>query len=179
MSAESDTDAATEFGSSSGLGWPIGGALGGAVGALAFGVLVWLFDPEVVEATIPAIYGLEPGTLTGWAVHVAHGIVLGVVFGFLVTRPAILGVLRSDVETDALSETGVSLRIVAAGFAFGLAVWAILPVIVLPVWSQTIGASPGGEFPIAAAESLLGHVVFGIVLGVVFAATVDLHDRSD
>lgn len=158
-------------------GWILGGAISGAVGAIAFGALVWFLDPGIVETTIPEIYGLEPVGVVGWGIHVAHGVVLGLAFGFLVTRELILETLWMTLETDALSRTGVWIRVVGAGFVFGLAVWAILPVIVLPVWAGTLGAEPAGEFPVFAAESLLGHLLFGTVLGLVFATLVDLTDR--
>lgn len=59
---------------------------------------------------------------------------------------------------------------------FGLAVWAILPLLVLPVWIETTGGG-AGDFPTAAAESLGGHLLFGTILGFVFATIVDLSDR--
>ncbi|ELY99660.1 hypothetical protein C482_09242, partial [Natrialba chahannaoensis JCM 10990] len=62
MSAESDTQ--STVGIETSIGWPVGGAVGGAVGALAFGALIWLFDPEVVSAAIPGIYGLDPVSYT-------------------------------------------------------------------------------------------------------------------
>lgn len=171
MSAESD--AITTYGMSGSVGWLVGGALGGAVGAAAFGLLLWLFDPGIVEATIPAAYGLEATGAAGWAIHIAHGIVLGLVFALLVTREVALSVIRTDVETDALATTGAVLRIVGAGLVFGLVLFAILPLLVLPVWASAIGGA-AADFPTAAAESLLGHLLFGTVLGIVFAATVDL-----
>lgn len=175
MSTEQSETAATGIGGSA--GWILGGVVGGAIGAVAFGALIWAMDPAIVEATIPEIYGLETVGAVGWAIHVLHGIVLGLVFGFIVTRKLILGTLRMTVETDALSRTNVWIRVVVAGFVFGLAVWAILPVIVLPVWAGTLGADPAGNFPVFAAESLLGHLLFGTVLGLVFATLVDLTDR--
>jgi hypothetical protein len=175
MSTERSETAAT--GADGTAGWLLGGALGGAVGAAAFGALIWALDPQIVEAAIPAIYGLELEGPVGWGIHLAHGAVLGIVFGLLVTRRLILGTLRMTVETDALSRTGIWLRVVAAGFVFGLAVWAILPVLVLPVWIDALGADPAGGFPILAAESLAGHLLFGTVLGAVFGAVVDLTDR--
>ncbi|TYL40614.1 hypothetical protein CV102_03330 [Natronococcus pandeyae] len=175
MSTEQSETA--ETGMSGSGGWVVGGAVGGAIGALAFGALVWALDPAVVQAAIPAIYGLDPVGIVGWGIHVAHGVVLGVLFGFLVTREFILGTLRMTVETDALSRTGVWLRVVAAGFVFGLSIWAILPVLVLPAWVEALGADPAGEFPVFAAESLVGHLLFGTVLGLVFATMVDLTDR--
>ncbi|MFC4246612.1 hypothetical protein ACFOZ7_06330 [Natribaculum luteum] len=175
MSAESDT--ATGFGIASRFGWPIGGALGGALGAAAFGALIWLIDPAVVEVAIPALYGLGPGEIVGWGIHLFHGAVLGIVFGFLVTRDVVLETLRTDVETDALAESGNWLRLVGAGFAYGLAVWAILPALVLPIWVGRAGVDAAAAFPAVAVDGMIGHAVFGLVLGLVFAATVDLQDR--
>ncbi|WP_255169734.1 hypothetical protein [Natrononativus amylolyticus] len=175
MSTESEH--VTTFGIRSRVGWPIGGAVAGAVGAVGFGIVMWLFDPEIVAAAIPAIYGLEPTGVVGWGIHVAHGAVLGVVFAFLVTRELVLGVLQADVETEAISRTNVMLRIVGAGFAFGLLIWAVLPVLVLPVWTAALGTAAAGEFPTIAVESMVGHLVFGTVMGAVFAVTIDLTDR--
>lgn len=175
MSTTSDNPTAS--GLSGTGGWLVGGILGGAVGAAAFGLLLWLFDPDIIGAAIPSIYGLDLTGIVGWAIHIAHGIVLGLLFGFLVTRESVLGILRTDVETEALSRSGDALRLVGAGFVFGLAVFAILPLLVLPVWAETMGGT-AGEFPTSAIESLLGHLVFGTVLGIVFAAVTDLGDRS-
>ncbi|MFC4437149.1 MULTISPECIES: hypothetical protein [Natrialbaceae] len=175
MSTEQSETAETGIGGST--GWVLGGAIGGAIGAIAFGALISALDPAVVEVAIPAIYGLDLVGIVGWGIHVAHGIVLGVLFAFLVTREFILGTLRMTVETDALSRTSVWIRVVAAGFVFGLAIWAILPVVVLPAWVEALGADPAGEFPVFAVESLVGHLVFGTVLGLVFATVFDLTDR--
>lgn len=176
MSGESDTTAA--FGLSGNTGWLVGGALGGAIGAIAFGIVMLLLDPDVLEAAIPAIYGLEPAGLLGWGIHIAHGIVLGLVFGLLVTRPSILGMLRTDVETDVLSRSGIILRLIGAGLVYGITVWAILPLLVLPVWIDAVGGSGAELISGAAAGSLLGHALFGVVLGAVFATIVDLRDRN-
>ncbi|ADD06779.1 uncharacterized protein Nmag_3229 [Natrialba magadii ATCC 43099] len=172
MSAESDTQ--TTVGVESSIGWPVGGAVGGAVGALVFGALIWLFDPEVVSAAIPGIYGLDPTGVVGWGIHLAHGIVLGLIFGFLVTREPILGTLQMNPETESLSRTGITLRVVAAGFVFGLAVWALLPLLVLPVWLEAIGTEAAADFPTTAVESLIGHLLFGTVLGIAFALVTNL-----
>lgn len=175
MSVEREETSATGIGGST--DWIIGGVLGGAVGAAAFGVLMWALDPEVVAVAIPAIYGLDPIGAVGWGIHLVHGIVLGLLFGFLITRDLILGTLRMTVETDALSRTSVWVRVASAGFVFGLAIWAILPLLVLPVWAEAIAAEPAGEFPVFAIESLFGHLLFGTTLGLVFATVVDLTDR--
>ena len=178
MSAESDTEHTTGFGIDSQFGWPLGGTLGGIIGALAFGSLIWLFDPEIVRAAIPGIYGFEATGLYGWGIHLVHGAILGLVFGFLVTREFILGIIRTGAETDALENRSDWARVTAAGFVYGLAIWAILPVIALPMWTAAAGAEAAADFPAIAVESMIGHLIFGLVLGLVFATTVDLHDRD-
>lgn len=175
MSAESNEESA--HGIESRFGWPIGGIIAGAVGAAAFGLVMWLFDPEIVQVSIPAFYGLEAGGIAGWAIHIAHGAVLGVIFGFIVTREMILGIIRTNPETEALSETGVTVRLVGAGLAFGLAIWAIIPLIVLPALAGPIGGEAATEFPGTAVESLSGHALFGLVLGAVFAITIDVYHQ--
>ncbi|WP_226481430.1 hypothetical protein [Natrinema amylolyticum] len=176
MSGESNTMAA--YGLSGSTGWLVGGALGGAIGAVAFGIVVWLVNPEIISSAIPALYGLDLASPVGWAINIAHGIVLGIVFGLLVTRDLVLGVLKTDVETDALSQTGILLRMVGAGLVYGLVVWTVLPLLVLPLWIDAVGGSGADVLTTAATGTLLGHTLFGIVLGAVFAATVDLHDRT-
>ncbi|MCU4741763.1 hypothetical protein OB955_17680 [Halobacteria archaeon AArc-m2/3/4] len=175
MSAESDNT--SSFGVRSAIGWPIGGIVGGAIGAAVFGAVIWFFQPEAIEAAIPSAYGIDPAGVTGWLIHIGHGAVLGLIFGFVVTRRPILSAIRMNPETETISSTSIVLRVVGAGFAYGIAVWAILPVIVLPVWTDTLGPG-GGDFPIVAVESLLGHVLFGLILGLVFAVIVDLTDRE-
>jgi len=74
MNGESETT--TAFGLRGTTGWFVGGALGGAIGAVAFGIVMVLLEPGVLEAAIPAIYGLEPAGPLGWG-STSPGIVLG------------------------------------------------------------------------------------------------------
>ena len=173
-----DADTPTQVGIGGSIGWSLSGAIGGAIGALAFGLLMWLADPAVIETTLPAAYGLEAGGVTGWAIQLVHGAFLGLIFGFLVTRKPVLGVIRADVATDALARTNEGARVVAAGFVYGLAIWAVLPLLVVPAATGVLGTDPGA-FPAVAPESLLGHVLFGTILGGVFAALVDLQAREE
>lgn len=53
-----------------------------------------------------------------------------------------------------------------------------MPLLVLPVWTDAVGVDAAVTFPAMAIESLVGHLLFGLVLGVVFATVVDLRDRS-
>lgn len=162
----------TAFGIGGTLNWLVGGAIGGVIGSLLFGAVLWFVDPTIITEAIPAIYGIEPAGTAGWLFHLGHGLVLGSVFGFLVTRDPIFGTLMADVETGFLAAMGPGMRLTLAGFVYGLAVWTILPVVVLPLWSTVGFGNPG--FPGPAAASLGGHLLYGLLLGALFALIVEI-----
>ncbi|ELY58760.1 DUF6789 family protein [Natronolimnohabitans innermongolicus] len=165
-------DSPITFGIGGSFNWLVGGAVGGAVGSLLFGLVLWLADPAIITEAVPAIYGLEPVGTAGWLFHLGHGLVLGAVFGYLVTRSPVFGTLMADVETDFIAAMGPGTRLVLAGFVYGLAVWAILPVIVLTLWTAV---GPGeAAFPGLAFESLVGHLLYGLLLGALFALVAQL-----
>lgn len=161
----------TDMGISGRMNWLVGGAIGGVVGSFLFGVVMWAVDPALVTETIPALYGLEPGAI-GWGFHLGHGLVLGIIFGFLVSRRAVLGSLTAEVETDVIAGTSLSTRFAFAGLVYGLAIWAVLPVVIQPLWVGLTGIGEPG-FPVAAFESLVGHLVYGLLLGALFSLFVD------
>lgn len=168
-------DGQTRDTSTYGLGgrwnWLLGGAAGGAVGSLLFGIVLWLIDPAAVTEAIPAVYGLDPGAV-GWGFHILHGIVLGIIFGFLVSRGPVMGALTADVETGFIATLGPTARVTLAGMVYGLAIWALLPVVILPVVTG-IGGTAEPTFPGVAIESLLGHLLYGLLVGWLFSVFVE------
>ena len=174
MSSETNTLAAIGVGGR--LNWLVGGALGGLVGAVLFGGLLWVVDPELVTDAIPQTYGFESGGPTGWAFHLVHGVVLGVVFGFLITRKPILGTLTADVETPILASLGPNGRIVLAGLVYGLAIWVLLPGVILSIL-VTVG-DVNDLFPWASILNLVGHLLYGMLLGALVSVFVDLHAEA-
>lgn len=172
------SDGPTAVGIGGTLNWLVGGAISGLVGSAAFGVLLWVIDPEYVAAGIPAIYGLDPAGAVGWGLHLLHGLVLGAVFGFLVTREPILGTLTADVATGFIAAMGPGLRISLAGLVYGLAIWMLLPMIALSVWA-TVGGTAEAAFPVAAAESLVGHLIYGLLLGALFSLFVETAPEAE
>jgi uncharacterized membrane protein YagU involved in acid resistance len=127
------------------------GVLGGVLGGIVFGVMVSMMMTPVIEKAIPAMYGLSGG-LAGWVIHVSHGAVLGVAFA---------AVARD--RLDSLGET------VLAGAAYGIALWVLLAVLVMPVWLQTVGFGGAPAVPNISPKSLVGHAVYGLALGGAFA----------
>lgn len=149
----------------------LGGLLGGIAGAAAFGALMWALTPAFLHTSIPAMYGLEPTGLLGWSIHLLHGAVLGLVFGAIVSRDAVAGMLVPEGEPPFLGPMGMGARLTAAGLAYGLAVWAIMLLVAIPTLQGYIGYEEV-EVLTDAFQSLLGHIIFGTVLGAVAAVVV-------
>ncbi|MEF8913863.1 histidine kinase [Natronomonas sp.] len=133
------------------------GAAGGIVGALVFGAMMAVMSPGVLQGAIPSMYGFSPPNgAAGFTIHIAHGAVLGVVFA------ALLGV-------TGLSGSAARKQ-VGAGLAYGLLAWVVLAVIVMPIWLQAVGFGMAPELPNIGTQSLIGHAVYGVVLGGVYYA---------
>ena len=125
------------------------GVVGGIAGAIAFGAMMAAMAPEMLAMMIPAMYGLE-GALAGWVVHVSHGAILGLVF-------AIVLVTANRPNLDLATGVG-------AGILYGVVLWTLLAVVVMPVWLGMAEMVPNVD-----TTSLVGHVVYGALLGVVYA----------
>jgi len=142
-------------------GWQAG-LIGGLVGGVGFGALMSIMTPGVLEMAIPAMYGVEgPAGAVGWTIHMAHGAVLGVVLGGVLSLDAL-----SDL-TDSNATTG------AVGLAYGIAVWLVLAVVVMPIWLQGVGFGMAPEVPNIATESLVGHSVYGVLAGITYAVLAE------
>jgi hypothetical protein len=129
------------------------GVIGGLGGGLVFGILMSMMMPDIIGGAIPGLYGLSGG-LAGWTIHMAHSAVLGVVFAAIAS------------PTGYDETLGKSL---GAGIVYGLVLWAVLGAIVMPAW---VGAVLPMNPPVPNINpmSLVGHVVYGGVLGVLYAA---------
>jgi hypothetical protein len=135
------------------------GVLGGIAGGIAMGALVLAMNAATLAVAIPSLYTLAPppNPALGLVVHVSHGAVLGVVFA------GIVGAFDVD-------STG---GIVGGGLGWGVVTWAVLAALVMPVWLSAVGSPASPPLPNFAPPSLLWHLVYGVVLGGVYAAAVD------
>ncbi|MFC7140741.1 DUF6789 family protein [Halosimplex aquaticum] len=154
MSTATETTGQTETANES---WQAG-VVGGILGALAMGALILATNEPTLAVAIPSLYALAPppNAAAGMFVHVSHGAVLGVAFA------AIVGALDLD-------STG---KLVGAGAAWGIVTWAVFAALIMPVWLSAAGSPASPPFPNFAPPSLLWHLVYGVVLGGVYAATV-------
>ncbi|ELZ95243.1 hypothetical protein C440_09202 [Haloferax mucosum ATCC BAA-1512] len=127
------------------------GVAAGALAAIVMGAMMVSQMRPVLEVAIPSMYALTGGA-AGFTIHVAHGAVLGVVFA------GIAGAAELDSTAKSLG----------AGVAYGVALWAVLAVLVMPVWLGVVGSPANPPLPNVNTTSLVGHVVYGAVLGAAY-----------
>lgn len=130
--------------------------LAGILAGVVFGLLVQ-FRLERMSA-IGALYTLgDPSLTVGWVAHGVHSLLFGAVFGFLVDRPP----LRIHAE-DPL--TGPLL-----GAGYAAALWAVNIVLLWPAWLGAVSAPGAPDLPYLAVLPLVGHLLYGSLLGAGFA----------
>lgn len=120
------------------------GIAGGLVGGVVFGLMMQLMG---MLGMIGMLVGSE-SLVVAWLVHLAVSAVIGAGFGLLLA-PRVHGV-----------GTGAAL-----GAAYGLLWWVLGPLLLMPA---AMGM-PLVAVDAVALQSLVGHLVFGVVLGVVVA----------
>lgn len=137
----------------------VAGAIGGAVGAVVMGALIVAMNPATIAVAIPSLYTLAPppSVPLGMAVHVFHGAVLGAVYAGIVAA----------VDRDSTRD------LLLIGLGWGVATWIGLAGLVMPVWLGVVGSPASPPVPNFAPPSLLWHLVYGLVLGGVYAVTID------
>jgi len=64
-------------------------------------------------------------------------------------------------------------KLVGAGAVWGVVTWVVLAALLMPVWLSVVGSPASPPFPNFAPPSLLWHLVYGVALGGVYAATAD------
>ncbi|MFC7130345.1 DUF6789 family protein [Haloferax chudinovii] len=126
------------------------GVAAGSLAAVVMGAMMVVQMRPVLEVAIPSMYGLTGGT-AGFTIHVAHGAILGVAFAGLASA------LHFDLDR--------SLRSLGAGVGYGVVLWAVLAVVAMPVWLGAVGSPANPPLPNVNVTSLVGHVVYGAVLG--------------
>jgi hypothetical protein len=148
-----ETGAETPF--ETGVSWRAGGAAG-FVATAVMGVAISAMDLGTLRVVIAGLYGFEGSLLAGWAAHLAHGTLFGVVFAAVLADPGL----------HRVSEW--LWKSVVAGVVFGLVLSVVGAGIVLPIWLGVAGVDVGVSVPFVTVPSLAWHAVYGVVLGVGF-----------
>lgn len=129
----------------------LGGVVAGLVAGAVMAAMLTAQSTPTIARAIPALYGLS-GLAAGWGVHLVHSALFGVVFA---------GV------ADALDVTERT-RTLALGVATGVVIWAVGAALLMPAWLAAVGFPQAPPLPNVAVSKLVGHVVWGVVLGGVF-----------
>lgn len=126
----------------------VGGGLAGILGGWAFGK--WM---EQVNF-FPLIAGLVNSTspMVGVTLHFVFAVIIGASFGLLFQR---------DVRGYGSS--------LGWGMAYGLFWWFLGPLTIMPIW---LGRLPDWSYTSGTAlfGSLVGHIVYGLIVGLIYAA---------
>lgn len=135
-----------------------GGAVAGVVASAIMGVPMLAQMAGVLEQAIPAMYDIAgPASAAGFALHLFHGAVFGIVFaGALATSTKDAG------DPSLVRTTGI-------GVGYGLFVWVVAAVVVMPLWLSAAGFPVAPSVPNVSVPSLVGHAVYGASLGLVYA----------
>lgn len=126
----------------------IAGALAGVVGGLVFGLMMAMTMPEMI-GMIGSLVG-APGL--GWVVHLTFSAIIGVGFGLALGRLA----------TDWARSAGL-------GLGYGALWWVLGPLLLMPIW-MGMGPMFAKAFEMPNLMSLMGHLFYGLVTGVVYRA---------
>ena len=122
-----------------------GGVLGGLAGGMVFGMLMQMMDAMPMIAKLAGSESIA----VAWMVHLAISAFIGAIFGALIAGRRIgLG------------------AVAAGGAAYGMVWWILGPLLLMPA---KLGM-PLFHFDTMVWQSLMGHVVFGVVLGLVAGA---------
>jgi uncharacterized membrane protein YagU involved in acid resistance len=124
---------------------------GGVVGGLAGGVLFGLMMQ--VMGMLEMVAGLvgQDGAGVGWVVHLGISLLFGLVYGLT------FGILSSSWG-----------RAVGLGAVYGVIWWVLGALVIMPAWM----GMPVFQIGPMQLQSLAGHLVYGVALGVVFQALV-------
>ncbi len=124
------------------------GAYGGFAGGLIFGAMMGMMG---MLPMIGSMVG-QPTAAAGFAVHMVNSVIIGAGFAILLGR--FVGGTRSGV---------------GVGLAYGGAWWFLGPLTLMPLFmGMGFGVNWNAAAAAAMLPSLVGHLMFGGVLGLVY-----------
>lgn len=130
-----------------------GGIAGGIAGGLAFGILMTAMDMMGMVAGLAGSSSIVVGWLIHLVVSAAFGLGFAIVLGALVT--------------------GVG-RALGFGAVFGVVAWIAGALVAMPLMM----GMPVLQLGETQLMSLMGHVVYGIITGLVYQRLAHVDERS-
>jgi uncharacterized membrane protein YagU involved in acid resistance len=131
----------------------LAGIIGGIVGGLAFGVLMAMMGMLPMVASIVG----SKSVVVGFVYHMFNSVVIGALFGL------ILGGLSHTYARGA-----------TFGLLYGVLWWVLGPMILMPLLlgmgAQGVASQFGAAFSAPMLMSLFGHLIYGLLTGLVYVA---------
>ncbi|MCA1687680.1 MAG: hypothetical protein LC714_03580 [Actinobacteria bacterium] len=126
----------------------IGGVVGGVAGGLVFGAFMGMMGMLPMVASVVG----SQSAFAGFVYHIFNSVIIGAVFGL------IFGPLSHTYGQGALF-----------GLIYGVIWWVLGPMILMPLM---LGMGPqfGAAFTPPMLMSLVGHLVYGLITGLVYVA---------
>lgn len=134
----------------------VAGGVSGLIAGVVMGLMLQTMMTPVITTAIPALYG-GSGVVVGWIAHLFHSVVFGLLFVGAVGSVSSLGEYASRVSTGA-----------GLGLGYGVLLWVVAAGFVMPIWLGAVGFPGTPPTPNFNPMSLVGHVVFGVVLGALY-----------
>lgn len=136
------------------------GGLGGLIGGITYGLVLEFTTPATLHTAIPALYGIAgPAPDLGWVIH------LGFSFAFGLIYAAVASLTPLSPYANRL------LPGIVVGVVYGVAVWILAMVVLVPIWLSVMDAADLPSMPLMSAYTLLAHVTYGALLGLIYSAS--------
>lgn len=132
------------------------GAVAGFLATIAMGIAITIMDFETLRVTIAGLYVQGGSVIAGWAAHLIHGTLFGLLFAYILTDPGLVGISQWIWKTTL------------AGIVYGLVLSIVGAGIVMPIWLNIVGFATPPSLPNITGASLVWHVIYGAILGTVF-----------
>jgi len=132
------------------------GAISGLLAAVVMGAGITLTQQATMQVAIAGLYGQTGNLLAGWAAHLLHGTLFGILFAAVLADPGLYHLTNWPRKT------------VLAGIVYALVLAVAGAGIVMPMWLEIVGATAPGAIPALSAAMLVWHLLYGAVLGVLF-----------
>lgn len=123
------------------------GAVAGLAGGILFGAMMHMMG---MISMVGGLVG-QQSVAVGWVVHLVNSAVIGAIYG------ATLGQASQSAP-----------RAAAYGLGYGAAWWVLGPLLIMPLWM----GMPVFKVGPMETMSLVGHLMYGLTLGLVFLALV-------
>jgi uncharacterized membrane protein YagU involved in acid resistance len=126
----------------------VGGVIGGVAGGLIFGAWMGMMGMLPMVASVVG----SQSAVVGFLYHMFNSVIIGAVFGL------VFGLLSHTYGQGALF-----------GLVYGVIWWVLGPMILMPLLLG-MGLQFGAAFTPPMLMSLVGHLAYGLITGLVYVA---------